>query len=230
MRHVFRLGVAVALVIGFLAEHGDSILSQGSAEQVWLAGRYDRTRVVVYFETAQFHGALRRSARHIDDPAAPEWFLPPEALPNDSLTPFQEAKNVERFSIGDRYDLLLDKGHVATVTLTTLVVGESDEAVGNQSYMGALATVASKDLGFFTRNYYALRRPEGTRPSSATSKGSPTVFASLRNEPIPATARQRIALLVREWVNRSSRFKCGSMTVMGLFAMGPPKLSTGRSR
>jgi hypothetical protein len=105
----------------------------------WPAGT-TALRVVVYFEAVKFHGTFPPNRKQLALPAAAEWFLGPKAVPNDSLASLQRGPNLERLSIGDRYDLALDAGHMATMTLTTLVAFEGDEYVGNASYVGALGT------------------------------------------------------------------------------------------
>ena len=201
---IFRIGSVAILVLGLLIAHGEPIFSQAPSDRVWLAGRYDRTRVVVYFEAVRFQGSFPRSAKDIAAPAADALF-PPQALPPDALASFREPPELEHFAIGDRYDLLLDAGRVATITLTTLVAMEGDEFVGNDSYIGALGTVASEDLRFFTRDYYAVRRRGATRNAGVSRPiGRTTTFASLRDTPIPSATRQRIASLVRERMKRDA--------------------------
>ena len=201
-----------ALALGLVTGHGDSALAQTTpgetpreqvtsaigGERFWLAGRYDRTRVVVYFEAVKFKGAFPSDAKSITRPIARAFFTP-KALPVSSVPAFQEDPGAEHFAIGDRYDLLLDGGRVATITLVTLVGFESDEFVGNDSYIGALGRVATKDLPFFTKDYYAVRRHETTRSAASTRPARQrATFADLGNGPVPLRIRTRAATLIRE--------------------------------
>jgi len=49
--------------------------------------------------------------------------------------------------------LLLDYGKIATVTLTTLVGTETDEQVGNDSFIGALATLDDEDVPYLRESH-----------------------------------------------------------------------------
>jgi len=66
------------------------------------------------------------SSPHKLAPALAERFYDPVQLPASYIAQFQRGPSAERFAIGDRYDLLLDYGKIATVTLTTLVGSEMD--------------------------------------------------------------------------------------------------------
>jgi hypothetical protein len=207
-----RLLRLAALALGLLTLYGDPTLSQTTpgetpreritnaiiGERFWLAGRYDRNRVVVYFEAVKFNGTFPSAPESIAAPIADSFFQP-KVLQASSLARFQEEPGAEHFALGDRYDLLLDGGRVATITLATLVGFESDEFVGNDSYIGALASVPTADLPFFTRDYYAVRRHEATRRVGSTRRtGQRTTFASLGNEPVPLNVQTRVAALIRE--------------------------------
>ena len=115
-------------------------LGQKKSERFWLAGRYDGNRVVVYFDAVKFEGTMSSNARKIADPMATAFFNPVE-LAASYIARFQKKPNAEHFGIGDRYDLLLGNGTIATIKLTTLVGCETDEQVGNDSFIGALGTV-----------------------------------------------------------------------------------------
>lgn len=193
---MLRFGnVPVALMVFWLVmAHGVPLLSQEPSERVWLAGRYDRARVVIYFEAVQFRGAFPRNARNIAKPAADIMF-PPQAVSADSLALLQKEGGLEPFATGDRYDLLLDTGHVATMTLTTLIAAEGDEQTGNDSYIGALGTVPTEDLQYFTQRYYAVRRHGMRRTISVPRQAT---FAGLSNRPVARTTKDRVALLIHE--------------------------------
>jgi hypothetical protein len=167
-------------------------------ERFWLAGRYDRTRVVIYFEAVKFKDSFPSDAQRIAAPIA-HGFFDPKVLPASSVAVFQDEPGAEHFATGDRYDLLLDGGRVATITLATLVGFESDEFVGNDSYIGGLGTVATGDLPFFTSDYYAVRHYNTTpRAGSTPRPGQRTLVASLGKGPVPLNIRTRAASLIRE--------------------------------
>lgn len=60
-------------------------------------------------------------------------------LSPEFIAPLQKTLTSEHFAFGDHYDLILEENHVATVSLTTLIGCETDEGVGNDSDIGALA-------------------------------------------------------------------------------------------
>ena len=152
--------------------------------RIWIAGRYDQSRIVVYFATAHFHDANPPSARKVAPPKA-EGFFDPVLLSRSDVERFRTDTATEHFAVGDRYDLVLDNGHVATVTLTSLVGFMSDEQVGNDSYVGALGTVSREDVRFFTKDYYVLRphgpaqRDRAWRGGLASGAASPSVDSAI---------------------------------------------------
>ena len=159
------------------------------AERIWIAGRYDQSRIVVYFATAHFHDTNPPSARKIAPPKAHGFFDPVSILRSD-VERFRTDTATEHFAVGDRYDLVLDHGHVATVTLSSLVGFMSDEQVGNDSYVGALGTVSREDMRFFTKDYYVLR-PHGVAQKDRALRGG------LASEPGRPSVDSAIAQLVR---------------------------------
>ncbi len=132
------------------------VFAQQTSERFWLAGRYDGNRVVVYFNKVHFNGTIPSTARKIAPPVA--MFFPPVELPASYVAGFLKQPGAEQFAIGDHYDLIPGNGTVATITLTTLVGSESDEEVGNDSFLGALATVEQPDFLYETSGFYAVRR------------------------------------------------------------------------
>jgi hypothetical protein len=130
------------LAIGVLALHCRAAFAQTQPERFWLAGRYDWNRIVVYFDAVQFHGTIPSEAEKLPCPIEMGFFCPVK-LPASYIAQFQNGPNAEHFVLGDKYDLILDGNSVVTVTLTTLVGAESDEGVGNDSFIGALATLDS---------------------------------------------------------------------------------------
>jgi hypothetical protein len=160
------------------------------AERIWIAGRYDQNRIVVYFATAHFNGTTPPSARKIAVPRADGFFDPVSLSPSD-VERFRTDTAAEHFAIGDRYDLVLDKGHVATVTLTSLIGFMSDEQVGNDSYVGALGTVSREDMRAFTKDYYVLR-PHGAPARDRALRGG------LVSDAASASVDSAIGQLIRE--------------------------------
>src|SRR5690348_17191100 len=127
-RYILLLRLTVAF-LGISILHSHIALSQTRPERVWLAGRYDGTRIIVYFDAVHFNGTLPATAKKIIPTAGHFW----EAveLPPTFVAPFQKNFTSEHFALGDHYDLMLEENHVATVSLTTLIGCETDEGVGN---------------------------------------------------------------------------------------------------
>jgi hypothetical protein len=76
-----------------------------------------------------------------------------------------------------------------------LVGCETDEGVGNDSFIGALGTVEKGDALVFTKDYYAIRRhrepqSDGTKPKTTAEY---LKYAGLRHQPIPFDIETRIA-------------------------------------
>jgi hypothetical protein len=173
------------------------IFAQNDSERLWIAGRYDGSRVVVYFNKVQFAGTMSSKARKIASPVADAFFRPVE-LPASYVVGFQKTANAEHFSIGDRYDLMLGNGTITTIRLTTLVGCEND--VGNDSFIGALGTVEQENSLVFTKGYYAVRRHH--EPPSAEVRLQPKTtaeylkHASLVDEPVRFDIETQIAALL----------------------------------
>jgi len=185
-----------ALSLGLLIALWSPIFGQEKPERFWVAGRYDGDRIVVYFDKVKFAGTMTSKARKLAPPVAETFFSPVE-LPADYIAGFQKASDAEHFAIGDRYDLMLGNGTIATIKLTTLVGCETDEAVGNDSFVGALATVEPPGDLVFTKRYYAVRRHQSdeARPTRKTPAEF-LRFAALRDEPVPFDVETQIAALV----------------------------------
>ena len=191
-----------ALLFVLLALHGVPTWCQMKPERFWLAGRYDGNRVVVYFEAVKFEGTVPSAARKLAPPLAGAFFEPVE-LPASYIARFQKTPDAEHFAIGDRYDLLMGKGTIATIKLTTLVGCETDEPVGNDSFIGALGTMEDKDLlGLLARSYYVVRRHQepqsnGARPKPKTPDDF-TKHARLLDDPIRFDIEVKIAELLNQ--------------------------------
>jgi hypothetical protein len=128
------------------------------SERFWLAGRFDGNRVIVYFDAVKFDRTVPSIAERLTDPVVAGFFMP-KKLPWSYIAKFQKRPDAEQFKVGDKYDLLMDCGMAAPVTLTTMIGTEGDEEVGNDSYIGALATPSnSEHLLLFSNSFYVLRR------------------------------------------------------------------------
>ncbi len=172
--------------------------AQTQPERFWLAGRYDGNRVIVYFDAVKFNGTLPPTAKVIADPVAGGFFAPVELTPN-YLARFLKAPGAERFALGDKFDLLQDYGAVAIVTVTTLVGFEGDEGTGNDSYIGALATVNEQDLIYFSKDIYVLRPHRALPPQAKLKTPNPNaVYVGLQGEPVQFDIQEQILALLYE--------------------------------
>jgi hypothetical protein len=187
------------LTLGITTLQSGAALAQSQPERFWLAGRYDGNRILVYFDAVKFNGTIPSEAEKIPCPVAVGLFCPVK-LPASYIAQFQKGPNAEHFALGDKYDLIVDNS-IATVTLTTLVGFEADEAVGNSSFIGALATVEQdkQDWLYFMKGYLALRRHR-----DGGGKGRQrlrTVFASLLDEPVRFDIQSKIVGLLKGRMN-----------------------------
>lgn len=193
--------LAVALVLTALATlKPERLFGEPAPERFWIAGRYDGNRIIVYFDAVKFGPAAPSGARRIVDPVADGFFLP-EELPGSYIARFQSAPNSEHFSIGEEYDVLTG-GLAIPVRITSLIGTQGDEGVGNDSYIGALATVIGPCGLFATKNYYVLRPHRepvcGSKPRPGQPFHSPTEFASLVDEPVQFDVQTRIVSLMSQ--------------------------------
>ncbi|HEV7219045.1 MAG: hypothetical protein ACHP8A_13040 [Terriglobales bacterium] len=189
----------VFLVVGIAAQHGTAF-AQGQPQRFWLAGRYDRNRVIVYFDAVKFNGTLPATEMKLTPVAT--LFFDPVAVSASFIAPFQKGAASERFSLGGHYDLLLEENHIATVALTTFVGCETDEPVGNDSYVGALATLDDKDLPYFREDYYVLRRYPEKKSDVRSITRIPAVWTRLENEPVEFGVQSRAVALLTEQMNK----------------------------
>lgn len=157
-------------------------------ERVWIAGRYDANRIIVYLDSAEFRDTVPTSARKIAAPKA-DGFFTPMAMSAGDIAHFQKHAGAERPEVGERLDLVLDSGHVATVSLSTLVGFMNDEGVGNSSYVGGLATLSAADLPYLTRDYYVVRRRGTSAPKTSSHVG-------ILAESVGASEREQISKLI----------------------------------
>ncbi len=187
------------LMVGVAAQHGVAF-AQDQPQRFWLAGRYDRNRVIVYFDAVKFNGTLPTAEMKLA-PVATLFFDAVE-VPASFIASFQKGPASERFRLGDHYDLILEENHIATVALTTFVGCETDESVGNDSYVGALATLDDKDLPYFRKDYYVLRRHLEKTSDVGSIARIPTVWARLENEPVEFGVQSRAVALLTEQMNK----------------------------
>jgi len=186
------------LVFGFAVAQSYVALAQTQPERFWLAGRYDWNRIVVYFDAVQFNGTIPPQAQKIPCPVEVGFFCPVK-LPASYIAQMQKGTNAEHFGLGDKYDLIVDADSIATVTLTTLVGFESDEGVGNDSFIGALATLEGdkEDWLYSMKGYLVVRRHRELPPSGGEAQqGFRTVYASLLGEPVQFDIQSKIVGLL----------------------------------
>jgi hypothetical protein len=192
------------LLLGLLIVRYTPSYAQKQSERHWLAGRYDGNRVVVYFDAVTFNGTMTANAREIPPPVVGGFFDPVE-LPASYIAQFQRTPNAEHFALGDRYDLLVGNGVTTTIRLTTLVGCETDEGVGNDSFIGAIGTLEKSTL-FLTKGYYVVRRHRDAKSDAAKpNPGAATKFlkyASLLNEPTRLDIQTQIARLLAQQLEK----------------------------
>ncbi len=195
----FLLLRVAALLLALLTVHCASTLAQEEPERFWLAGRYDGNRVVVYFDAVKFGGTIPSTSRKIAPPIA-DGFFDPVVLSANYAIKFQKESGSDDFAVGDRYDLLLEEGKIATIKITTLVGCETDEGVGNDSFIGALGTVQDKaDLMFFAKNHYAVRRHKEPQAGGSKPKVEPRILhAGLGDGAVRFDIQTQIASLLNE--------------------------------
>jgi len=184
---MIRAGFLTSLFVVAVGVH----VSFAQSESAWLAGRYDRTRVIVYFQAVKFNNTFPKTAREIAPPVASAFFKP-KAVDALALAKFQQEKGAEHFAIGDRYELLLGNGRSAAIRLTQLVAFESDEFVGNDSYIGALAAVATNDVRFLNGDYFAVRRFSSARRKNSFKLSSVEPSSGVKESAL-SLIRERMA-------------------------------------
>jgi hypothetical protein len=220
------------LLIGVATAQCSPTPAQARPDRFWLAGRYDGNRVIVYFDAVKFNGTLPTSARKLAPPLAERFFDPVE-LPASYIAQFQKKRGAEHFMLGGKYDLLLDYGKIATVTLTTLVGTETDEQVGNDSFIGAMATLDDEDVLYLRESHYALRRHQeppasGSGPATKTQ----TVFPGLQDEPLRFDIQTRIVALLNSIIKgpTSGSDQCQVEGISPTFAVQAFRVADGSLR
>jgi hypothetical protein len=185
-------------LLGAVCLQTSPAFGQATPERFWLAGRYDGNRVIVYFNAVKFEGTAAPVSSKIANPVAGAFFTPME-LPASYMARFQKSPNAEQFAVGDRYDVVFGNGLIATVKLTTLVGCETDEQVGNDSYIGALGTAETDDALKTTTDYYAVRRHrEPAIAVTPKTKAEYLKFAHLASQPVRFDVEAKIAELLNQ--------------------------------
>ncbi len=177
---------SVALLAALALSGG--AFGQNAPERFWLAGLYDGNRVVIYFDAVKLGLTSPPGARSIPPPPGARKIAPPAAfgffdpmeLAPDYVAGLQKKPGAERFAVGDRYDLLMGRGEVTTVKVTTLVGCPGDEQTGNDSYIGALAKLErSNSFLPLSPAYYLVRRH---REAQSRTPGSPLPIPVIEKE------------------------------------------------
>lgn len=189
--------------------------AQATADRFWLAFRYDTSEVLIYFGAVKFGSTTVNGSVKIPAPIITHFPFPPIGLASGHVRRFQTARGAERFSIGDQYDLLLGNGRVSSVTLTRYVGFLSDEEVGNESYIGALARVPEADRPFL-RGYQAVtRHQDDLGASTAPAGASATPFAALAGTPADGRTTARVVADVRARIGRVTTSQLRPMALRG---------------
>ena len=195
----FFVVYAAVLVFGLMLQPVPTF-AQTQPERFWLAGRYDGNRVIVYFDAVKFNGTVPSNAQKLAPPVAERFFDPVE-LPASYIAQFQKGPNAEHFALGGKYDLLPGLGGaIVTITLITLLGSEGDEGVGNDPFIGALATVRDEDEGYLPmKAHYVVRRHQESQ-NSGSNPGSKirTVYAGLQDESVRFDIQTRIVALLND--------------------------------
>jgi hypothetical protein len=163
-----------------------SLHAQPPHPRAWLAGRYDGNRVIIYFNAVHFGPTPPADLPQLSPPVA-DAFFNPVTLPNNLLAKFGKSPGWQPFAVGESYDLLLGGNDIVNVRLTQLVAALGDEAVGNESYVGALATVAKNNSLASSTDYYALEPHTQRQVTFDNTRGV------LLHEPVPFDIQSEIA-------------------------------------
>ncbi len=189
-----RLGLVTALVAVPCC-----LAAQPSREPFWIAARYDGNRVVIYFDAVKFNNTVPRNARRLVQPVSA--IFPPIELPSNYLASFLQQPGASRFALGEEFDVLTGIDAIR-VRLTRLVGTEGDEGVGNDSYIGALATVIGDCPLLAGIDFYAVRTHRepvcGTKRSPGHPVRIPAHFATLVNDPVRFDLQTRMVALLTE--------------------------------
>ncbi|MGC1107603.1 MAG: hypothetical protein WA876_13800 [Candidatus Acidiferrales bacterium] len=171
--------------------------TQPEAKRLFLAQKYDSGRVSIVFDAVQFDGTippdLIKHARVLE-----QGLLDLDDLPAKYMSELQSQPNAVPFALGDKYLVLGGNGLEVPVTLRTLTGEAADEGVGNDSYIGALATTDRQDALWFANDYCVVRRL--TEPLSIPKPPFKpiTAYAGLWDEPVRFNTMAQIVKLLTE--------------------------------
>ncbi len=179
------------------AQIADGQTAQAPRERFWIAGRYDGKRFIIYFDAVKFNGTVPSIAERLTDPVVAGFFMPVK-LPWTYVAKLQLRPGAERFKLGDRYDVLLNCGEVAPVTLSTTVGTEGDEPVDNDSYMGALATIDNERDRRIVKDYYVVRRHRELPDDASKGPRIQPVCAGIEDEPVRFDIQTQIVDLLTD--------------------------------
>jgi hypothetical protein len=222
----FRMMCLTIFALSLAAMYHPPLRAQTPSERFWIAGRYDGTRIIVYFDAVEFMDAdgskdtVPQPVHKLRFPVA-ENFMYPIELPATYIAKFQKDPRIEHFHLGDQYDLILGNGQTAVVTLTSLI-GCDNSPDGNESFIGALATTNNPDSLLFLHSlHYALRRHHPLPPSKTRFPSfPPESTARLIHEPIRFDIQTQIAALISQRVKETP-----SELYKGELAKGPPEFA-----
>jgi hypothetical protein len=149
------------------------------------------------FDAVTFNDTLSSNSHQITRPVA-KGFFGPVGIDQTYARKFQGAPGSERFALGDKYDLVSGQGLVRTITLTDLVGAETDEGVGNDSFLGALGSLNKDDMPL-EDDYYVLRRHHESPNVNGSEKALPVeggTYAYLQSGPVRFDVQMQIVDLL----------------------------------
>lgn len=187
------------LALGFATVLCSAAVAETKPERLWLAERYDSTRILVYFDTVRFNGTIPPEAQKITCPNEVGLFCPVK-LPPSYVAGLQKKPGAEHFVLGEKYDLLIGNS-VATVTLTTLVGYEGDEGTDNESFIGALGTIEQdqQDWLYGFKGYTVVRHhPDLLNSGERSGAETRTVYAGLLGGAVQFDIQAKIVELMNE--------------------------------
>lgn len=157
-------------------------------QTAFIGGRYDGDRVIVYFDAVKLGNTLQANSTPMQ-PAVVAGFFDPVLVSTEYSKRFQNDKAAEKFDIGKKYRVVWGNGNSGVIKITSLVACQTDEFVGNDSYIGAVGTFEGGDGAELSGDHYVVE-PVTANPANGGKAG-------LVNEPAPFELQQRIAVLMQ---------------------------------